>query len=141
VLDYESQKPFDLIIAVRPQDIDRLEHVNNLVYVRWIQEAAEAHWSKYATPSQLESILWVVIRHEIDYKYSAKFGDTAIVRTWVGKAERNTFERHTEIFRQSDMRLLAKARSLWCPIDSQRLRPMRVAPEVYRQWTMNENNL
>jgi acyl-CoA thioester hydrolase len=137
--EYESKKPFELIIPVQPEHIDMLNHVNNLVYVGWIQEVAIAHWEKYADEALRAAIAWVVIRHEIDYHSSAKLGDTVIVRTWIGAAIKNKFERHTEIIRQSDNKLLIKARSLWCPIDIKSMRPVRVAPEIYQRWTTNES--
>ena len=55
-------------------------------------------------------------RHEIDYKHPARPGDRLIARTWVGPPSAATFERHTEILRARDDRLLARARSLWCPV-------------------------
>jgi acyl-CoA thioester hydrolase len=121
---------YELEIAVEPSDIDQLGHVNNVTYVRWVQDAATAHWSARATAEDQERILWVVVRHEIDYKQSAQLGDKILARTWVGTATRATFERFTEFRRVSDGVLLAKARTLWCPIDAQTHRPVRVSPAV-----------
>ena len=75
-------------------------------------------------------MVWVVLRHEIEYKQPARLGDAIIARTWVGAASRLKFERHTEVVREVDGRLLAKARTLWCPIDSATGRPSPVSPEV-----------
>jgi acyl-CoA thioester hydrolase len=58
-----------------------------------------------------------------------------LLRTWVGKASRLTFERFTEIRRNSDRQLLSKARTLWCPINAQTGRPMRVPAEVRAQFS------
>jgi acyl-CoA thioester hydrolase len=58
-----------------------------------------------------------------------------VLRTWVGKATRLTFERFTEIRRNSDGRLLSEARTLWCPIDAQTGRPVRVSEEVRLQFS------
>jgi hypothetical protein len=62
-------------------------------------------------------------------------GDEVVLRTWVGKATRLTFERFTEIRRNRDGRLLSKARTLWCPINAQTSRPMRVSAEVRAQFS------
>ena len=76
--------PFELAIAVEPADIDQLGHVNNVVYLRWVQEAAVAHWTAIAPATDQAKLLWVVVRHEIDYKQAAFLGDRIIARTWVG---------------------------------------------------------
>jgi len=125
-----SSARFEMIIPVLPGDIDEQNHVNNTVYLRWIQDVATAHWRAVASPKAQETISWVVLRHEIDYKGPATLGDEMVLRTWVGKATRLTFERFTEIRRNRDGRLLSEARTLWCPIDAQTGRPVRVSEEV-----------
>ena len=125
-----SSAIFEMIISVLPGDIDEQNHVNNAVYLRWVQDVATAHWRAVASPKAQETIGWVVLRHEIDYKGPATLGDEMVLRTWVGKATRLTFERFTEIRRNRDGRLLSEARTLWCPIDAQTGRPVRVSEEV-----------
>jgi acyl-CoA thioester hydrolase len=125
-----SSARFEMIIPVLPGDIDEQNHVNNTVYLRWIQDVATAHWRAVASPKAQETIGWVVLRHEIDYKGPATLGDEMVLRTWVGKATRLTFERFTEIRRNRDGRLLSEARTLWCPLDAQTGRPVRVSEEV-----------
>ncbi len=125
-----SSARFEMIVPVLPGDIDEQNHVNNTVYLRWIQDVATAHWRAVASPKAQETIGWVVLRHEIDYKGPATLGDEMMLRTWVGKATRLTFERFTEIRRNRDGRLLSEARTLWCPIDAQTGRPVRVSEEV-----------
>jgi acyl-CoA thioester hydrolase len=125
-----SSAVFEMIISVLPGDIDEQNHVNNTVYLRWVQDVATAHWRTVASPKAQETIGWVVLRHEIDYKGPATLGDEMVLRTWVGKATRLTFERFTEIRRNRDGRLLSEARTLWCPIDAQTGRPVRVSEEV-----------
>jgi acyl-CoA thioester hydrolase len=94
------------------------------------------HWQAIASDRAQESISWVVLRHEIDYKAPACIGDTIVLRTWVGKATRLTFERFTEILRSSDGQLLSKARTLWCPINAQTGRPARVPAQVREQFSV-----
>lgn len=119
-----------MTVPVLPDDIDEQNHVNNAVYLRWVQDVAVAHWQAIASPDAQEAIGWVVLRHEIDYKTPATLGDEIALRTWVGKASRLTFERFTEIRRKNDGQLLSKARTLWCPIDVNTGRPTRVSAEV-----------
>jgi acyl-CoA thioester hydrolase len=130
-----SSARFEMIITVQPGDIDEQDHVNNTVYLRWVQEVATAHWRAVASADAQETIGWVVLRHEIDYKAPAVPGDEVVLRTWVGKATRLTFERFTEIRRNRDGQLLAEARTLWCPINAQTSRPIRVSPDVRAQFS------
>ena len=131
-------KAYELEIDIKPEDIDQLGHVNNVVYLKWVQDAAVAHWFALASEKDQKNLLWVVSRHEIDYKRPAFSKDSIMVRTWVGKAFKRDFERHTEIFRKSDMKLLAKARTLWCPIDPKTKRPVRVSEDVYKKFSTQE---
>lgn len=101
-----------------------------MVYVRWVQDAAVAHWRALAPAPDREKLRWVVLRHEIDYKRAAFLGDEIIAHTWVGVASRRTFERHTELSRASDGRLLARARTLWCPVHPETGKPTNVSSEV-----------
>jgi acyl-CoA thioester hydrolase len=128
--------PYELTIAVRPEDIDELGHVNNVVYVRWVQDAAVAHWRSAATPAEQAATIWVVVRHEIDYKRAAEVGDSIRARTWVGRATLGTFERHTELRRESDGKLLARALTLWCPLDPTTRRPIAVDDELRARFSV-----
>ena len=131
-----SSAAFEIIVSVPPEDIDEQNHVNNTVYLRWVQEVATAHWRAVATADAQENIGWVVLRHEIDYKAPACVGDEVVLRTWVGKSTRLTFERFTEIRRSGDDQLLSNARTLWCPINAQTARPTRVPAEVCEQFSI-----
>ena len=121
--------PFEQAIKVASSDLDELDHVNNVVYLRWVQDIATAHWTSIAPQDALDSIAWVARRHEIDYLSAAVLGDDLVLRTWVGGAEGLTFERLTEI-RRVDGQVIAKARTLWVPIDRRTGRPRRVSEEV-----------
>lgn len=124
--------PYEIVLDVQDGEIDPLGHVNNVVDVRWIQDVAAAHWRALASAAQQAATAWVVVRHEIDYKRPALRGDRVLARTWVGSATRAVFERHTEILRESDRGLLARARTLWCPVDPGSGRPRDVGAEVRR---------
>ncbi len=125
-----SAAAFEMTVPVLAGDIDEQNHVNNTVYLRWVQDVAVAHWRAIASSDAQKTIGWVVLRHEIDYKAPATLSDEIVLRTWVGKATRVTFERFTEIRRKSDRQLLSTARTLWCPISTQIGRPVRVSAEV-----------
>jgi acyl-CoA thioester hydrolase len=117
-------------VPVRSADIDEQNHVNNTVYLRWVQDVATAHWKSLASAEAQAAIGWVVLRHEIDYKAPANLGDEILLRTWVGEASRLKFERFTEVRRKTDNQLLAQARTVWVPIDWNTGKPTRVSTDV-----------
>jgi acyl-CoA thioester hydrolase len=125
-----------MAVAVEPGDIDVLGHVNNVTYLRWVQDVAVAHWTAFAPAADMEKLVWVVVRHEIDYKQPARLGDQIVARTWVGHATRVRFERHTELLRASDRTLLAKALTLWCPLDRSTGKPASVSAEVRARFSL-----
>src|SRR5213080_584058 len=125
-----------MIVSVLPGDIDEQNHVNNTVYLRWVQDVATAHWKTLASAESQAVIGWIVLRHEIDYKMPASLGDEIVLRTWVGKASRLKFERFTEIRRKIDNVLLAQARTLWVPVDSRTGKPTRVSVEVREKFSV-----
>jgi len=125
-----SVKKFAHSFTVEGSDIDVMGHVNNVVYVRWIQETAVKHWMTRASAEQIASILWVVVRHEIDYLRPAFLGDNLIAHTWVGAATAATYERFTEITRAGDDKTIVRARSVWCPVNAETKRPRRVDAEM-----------
>jgi acyl-CoA thioester hydrolase len=122
--------PFERSITAADADIDELGHVNNAVWVQWIQQVAVAHWDAVADPAHREAYYWVVVRHEIDYLRAAVAGDTVIARTWVGEAPRGArFDRHME-FTGADGKICVRAKTQWAIIDKALARPIRVPPEV-----------
>ncbi len=127
-----SNTPFEQLVRVVEDDLDDRAHVNNVVYIRWVQQVAVAHWRALAPEADQAEVAWVVLRHQIDYAHPAVLGDEVVLRTWVGAASGLSFERHTEILRRSDGRVLARARSTWCPVDARTGRPRRVSESVRR---------
>ncbi|MGK7392759.1 MAG: acyl-CoA thioesterase [Candidatus Cyclobacteriaceae bacterium M2_1C_046] len=119
-------------IKVSPDDIDVMGHVNNVVYVQWVQDVAEAHWKTKASLQQQEEILWVVLRHEIDYIKPAFQEDTIIGSTWVEPAEGPKTVRHVEFKRKEDNQLLAKSRTTWVAINPTTGKPTRLGEDVMR---------
>jgi len=118
------------VFPVEAGDIDELGHVNNLVYLRWVQEVAIAHWRSAARAQDQAGLVWVVVRHEIDYVMPALAGDAVVARTWVERWGRATSDRHTEFRRKSDDEVLARARTVWCALDPATGRPMRVTDDT-----------
>jgi len=121
---------FELEFAAGPEHIDELGHVNNAVWVQWIQQVAVAHWEQVADPAHRDSYFWVVTRHEVDYLRAAYEGEVVTARTWVGEAPRGArFDRHVE-FIGPDGKLLARAKTSWAIVDKAWGRPVRVPAGV-----------
>lgn len=121
---------FHYPIVVGSQDIDELNHVNNVVYLRWVQDAATAHWNTIASAELKDKYAWVVLRHEIDYKKPAILGDTVVAETWVSSCEGVRSVRHARITNLKTGELLAEAKTTWCLLDSVTKRPKRMEKDV-----------
>lgn len=115
---------------VLPEHIDELGHVNNVVYVQWIQDAAVQHWNHVAPDQIKKDYVWVIVRHEIDYKRPALAGDILHIETQVLGAERVSSLRQVKIFRKEGMKLLAEAKTTWCIIDLSTNRPASIPEEI-----------
>lgn len=117
-------------ITAGPDDIDELGHVNNAVWVRWIQDVAVAHWRAVAPPAHRDSYIWVVTRHEIDYRGNVSSGETVTAQTWVPEPPRGArFDRHMR-FTGADGRVKVEAVSTWAMLDRASGRLVRVRDDV-----------
>lgn len=130
-----SLGPYEMEVTVRPSHIDQLGHVNNVAYLNWVQDVAVAHWYAAATEDQKASYLWVVAKHEVEYKRPSKEGDILVVKTWAGKATHRLFTRNTEISRKADGKVIVKAVTLWAPVDSKSKRPVKPGSDVYEMFS------
>lgn len=125
-----SKVPFPYPVIVGPQDIDELNHVNNVVYLRWVQDAAAAHWNALAPAELKDKYAWVVLRHEIDYKKPAVLGDTVMAETWVSSCEGVRSVRHVKMTNLKTGELLAGAKTTWCLLDATTKRPKRIENDI-----------
>lgn len=123
-------QPFTRDFTASPEDIDELGHVNNAVWVRWIQDMATAHWSAAAAPEHVDAFIWVVTRHEIDYRGNVALGETVTGRTWIEKPPRGaTFDRRVEFVNDAG-KVIVSANTTWAMLDRATGRLMRVPMEV-----------
>lgn len=121
---------FRLEIRVLPEDIDEQNHVNNVVYLRWIQEIAYAHWNSLGSEALKNKYKWVVLRHEIDYHSPALPGDKIVASTWIDAPEGPRQKRYVSVQRGRDLKTLASACTTWCLLDAASGRPKRVSQEI-----------
>ena len=125
-----SRPTFEMTFTALPEHIDELGHVNNAVWVQWMEQVAVAHWRSVADPDHQDDYFWVVVRHEIDYLRAALEGERITARTWAGeKPQGARFDRHME-FTGEDGKPRVRARTQWAIIDKAARRPIRVPAEV-----------
>ncbi len=121
---------FSLAITPTLADIDELGHVNNAVWVRWIQDVATAHWNAVATPEQIASFVWVVVRHEIDYAGNVGAGEAVTARTWISDPPKGArFDRNVD-FANAAGKTVVIAKTTWALIDRATGRIARVPADV-----------
>jgi acyl-CoA thioester hydrolase len=106
--------PHLLPLRVRPEDIDDYDHVNNAVYLAWLDRIAWSHSAALGVPLALCLTLrrgMAAQRIEIDYQRPALAGDVVLGATWIVSADgRLRAERRFQIWRPADGRTLARAR-------------------------------
>jgi acyl-CoA thioester hydrolase len=124
-----DRKGFSLTVGVAPEDIDELGHVNNTVYLRWVQDVATAHWRSVAPAADIARYIWVVTRHEIDYLRPTLPGETVTLTTWVGTPKGARFDRFVTVS-AADGQPRARAVTIWALIDAASGRVVRVPKEV-----------
>ncbi|MFD2528190.1 acyl-CoA thioesterase [Polaribacter marinaquae] len=121
---------FELNITVTSNDIDDLNHVNNVVYVKWMDKVAFEHWAYLTRNNPLPEYVWVVIKHEIEYLKQAVIGDVITVKTWVGETKGFKSERLMEFYKNKI--LLVKAKTVWGMLDAKSYKPSRIRENVLK---------
>ena len=121
---------FAIAITATAADIDELGHVNNAVWVRWIQQIATAHWEAVAPADHRAAYIWVVTRHEIDYRGNVAAGETVRAETWVDTPPQGARFDRKVCFICADGRVKVEAVTTWALIDRATSRLLRIRPEV-----------
>jgi len=126
----ENPQVYEMSLVVQQDDLDAMNHVNNVRYLQWVQDVAESHWQTVGSPQMLENYAWVVINHFIEYKKPAVLGDKILIKTHVHENTGPKSNRLVRIFRAEDEALLAQASTWWCLLDAKSMRPIRVTQEL-----------
>lgn len=121
---------FETTITVVQDDLDELNHVNNMRYIKWVNEIAKSNWEQIATATIKDSFFWVLLSHYIEYKQAAYLNDTILLRTYVTKTEGVKSTRIVEVYNKSTSKLLAKSETNWCLINKKTQKPARVTTEI-----------
>ena len=128
-------KIYEYQITVSKDDIDDLNHVNNVRYVDWINEAAKKHWQLTAPKKIRDNFYWVVISHHIDYKSPAFLNEVILIKTYVRQSEGVKSFRVVEIFNLNSGKLSVKSETVWCMMDAKTHRPNRIPEEIMSLYT------
>jgi acyl-CoA thioester hydrolase len=121
---------FETTRTVIADDLDDLMHVNNVRYVQWVQETAKAHWEAVTTPRQRHDNIWLLVRHQIDYKSAAKLNDEIHIKTYVTRSEGVASTRHVEMYHKESAKLIIKSETIWCLLDAQTKKPKRISNAI-----------
>jgi acyl-CoA thioester hydrolase len=136
--EIEKEPGFSLSITAQPEDIDELGHVNNAVWVRWIQELATAHWNAIAPAAAIEQYIWVVTRHEIDYRGNVGVGESVTGRTWISEPPKGARFWRNVSFTGPDGKIKVVAKTNWAIIDQAKGRAVRVPSELAELFLNNQ---
>lgn len=123
---------FSLIKVVIADDLDDLNHVNNVRYLEWVQDISAGHWKKNASIAQQKLFIWVVRKHEITYYNAAKLGDEILLETHIAQSKGPISTRKVEIKHNKTKTLLVSASTDWCLVSPKTMRPVRIPEEIER---------
>ena len=115
-------------IGIHAEDIDHMGHVNNSVYLKWVQEAVIDYWQSVAPPDAVAKHLWVALKHEISYRRPTFLEDVVVADVIAEKVEGAKALFTTLIMRGEEV--LAEVKSTWCCLDADSLKPARLARDI-----------
>ena len=115
-------------VAIQPTDIDHMGHVNNSVYLRWVQDAVVDYWQSIAPPEAVAKHLWVALKHEITYRRPTFLQDNVVAEVIAERMDGVRAYFRTVVRRGEEV--LSEVKSTWCCLDAATQRPARLAREV-----------
>ena len=124
---------FQHSFKVKSADIDNLNHVNNVVYLQWVQEIAYKHWDIIASEEIKTKYIWMVLRHEIDYLSQAYLNDDITVYTWIEESQGVKSTRIVHIY--CNDKILVKSKTIFCLLDGITLKPKRIDTKIMALFT------
>lgn len=125
-----KSKVFKESLIVPKSAIDDMNHVNNVVYLQWIQDIAKKHWESKTTTHIRNTYVWVVLHHYIEYHAPAFENDEILLQTWIDHHRGVKSERHTKIIHKSSQKIIVTAKTMWCLLHKETLRPTRITDEI-----------
>ena len=119
---------FHFPIGVRPDDIDHMGHVNNSVYLSWVQDAVVKFWETVAPADAVGRHLWVALQHQITYRRPAFLEDNVVANV-VAEGVAGARAMFTTVIKRGED-VLAEVQSTWCCLDAATHRPARLARDI-----------
>ena len=117
-------------ITVSKNDLDDLNHVNNVIYIHWVQEIAKEHWKSLVSNEIIKNYYWVLLEHQIKYLNPALLNDKIMIKTYIEKTEGIRSNRIVEIYNRNNDKLLVKSKTIWCLINAKTNKPNRITDEI-----------
>jgi len=115
-------------IEVRAKHLDEANHVNNVVFLQWVQDISKEHWLSRTDEEINTKMFWVVRSHHIDYRKQVFLRDQLVIKTFVTSCKGPISERFVEFWRENDRIVLAK--STWCLLGTGDHKPIRISDEL-----------
>lgn len=128
-------KHYTKSIVVKKEDLDDLDHVNNVRYLQWVQDIAKEHWQTEATSEMLAKYIWMVRSNYIEYKDQAFLGETLALKTFIKEARGAISIRVVEIYHQNTKKLILRSTAEWCLINKETKRVIRLTKELTNLFT------
>ena len=132
-MPFEHPSPHVIELGVEAADIDAYDHVNNAVYLTWLDRAAWSHSAALGVPLERCVAMrrgMAALRTEIDFVRAALPGDRVRVATWIAAGGRLRVERRFQVVRAADDATLARARTEYACINLDTGRAVRM-PELF----------
>lgn len=108
---------FKAAVRVSDRHIDEMRHVNNAVWLLWLQDIAAAHWYAAARAEDRDRLVGIVLRHEVDYRANIGAGAEVDVETWIDGQPRGIRCTRRARFTDKGGKLLVSVASEWGMID------------------------
>lgn len=124
--DMTIPPPFTLRFTATAGDIDQLGHVNNAVWVQWMESLSVTHWNSVAPEADRAAYIWMVTRHEIDYRGNIGVGESVTGKTWIDEPPRGARFNRNIAFITDAGKEVVRARTAWAMMDAATGRVQRV---------------
>jgi len=121
---------FEYHFTVPKSAIDDMGHVNNVVYLQWVQDIAKKHWQSKTNKTIQNRYVWVVLNHFIEYHHPTFENEKITIQTWIDNYRGVKSERHTKIINTTSQKVLVSAKTSWCLLYKETLRPARITDEI-----------
>jgi len=131
---------FEAHLPVNWNDLDPVQHVNNAVYLNYIEECGMQVIAAHGWPISrmlAEGFAIFIRQHQIQYRQPAFLDDELVISTWVSNVRRSTATRHYVIHRSSDGTQLATVHSLGVWVDIETGKPIRIPQEFISAFAPN----